>query len=172
LANHSAKDIKQNLAADLQPLQKMHFAISATSNRGGLNYDGDDFRKGNLASLITLAVTAFLILVISCVNFINLPTVQAIKRLKEVGVRKVLGSSIPGLNLLFLMETIIVTSASVLAAVLLVNPALSLFELYIPAGVVFDLNIITVSFLLLVFFLTVVLAGFYPTKFLAPVPQY
>ena len=91
----------------LQPLNEIHF-----DDRFG-NYSGHTFSH----SLITaLSLIGIFLLVIACVNFINLATAQAVNRSKEVGVRKVLGSNRSQLALQFLCETaIIVCGASILA---------------------------------------------------------
>src|SRR5579862_5082276 len=91
----------------LQPLTEIHY-----DDRMG-NYGGHTFSH----SLITaLSLIGIFLIVIACVNFINLATAQAVNRSKEVGVRKVLGSNRKQLALQFLMETaIIVISACVLA---------------------------------------------------------
>jgi putative ABC transport system permease protein len=91
----------------LQPLSEIHY-----DDRIG-NYRGHTFSH----SLITaLSLIGLFLIVIACVNFINLATAQAVNRSKEVGVRKVLGSNRKQLALQFLMETaIIVCSASVMA---------------------------------------------------------
>jgi putative ABC transport system permease protein len=91
----------------LQPLSEMHF-----DDRFG-NYSGHTFSH----SLITaLSLIGLFLMVIACVNFINLATAQAVNRSKEVGVRKVLGSNRKQLAFQFLMETaIIVCGASVMA---------------------------------------------------------
>jgi putative ABC transport system permease protein len=91
----------------LQPLTEIHY-----DDRMG-NYGGHTFSH----SLITaLSLIGIFLIVIACVNFINLATAQAVNRSKEVGVRKVLGSNRKQLALQFLMETaIIVFSASILA---------------------------------------------------------
>jgi len=63
------------------------------------------------------------ILVIAAINFINLSTAQSILRAKEVGVRKVLGSSRGGLVSQFLVETCIIVSAAMTLALLLAGPS-------------------------------------------------
>ena len=69
--------------------------------------------------LNVLWLIAAFILLIACVNFINLSTAQAVNRAKEVGVRKVLGSNKSQLQIQFIVETfLIVTIAVILAAVI------------------------------------------------------
>jgi ABC-type antimicrobial peptide transport system permease subunit len=66
-----------------------------------------------------LWLIAAFILLIACVNFINLSTAQAVNRAKEVGVRKVLGSNKSQLQIQFIVETfLIVTSAVTLQQLL------------------------------------------------------
>ena len=91
----------------LQPLGEIHY-----DDRFG-NYNDHTFSH----SLITaLTLIGFFLIVIACVNFINLATAQAVNRSREVGVRKVLGSNRKQLALQFLMETaLIVCSACVMA---------------------------------------------------------
>mgnify|MGYP001552938506 CR=1 FL=1 len=68
----------------LQPLEKIHFDTEIP----GL---GD--HTTNKSTLITLSMIGFLIIFMACINFINLSPAQAVKRSKEIGVRKVLGSN-------------------------------------------------------------------------------
>ncbi len=87
----------------LQPLADIHF----NSNYGGA------MAKSNL--MIVFVIGLFLI-VTACVNFINLATAQALKRSKEVGVRKVLGSLKTQLFWQFIFETGIITFAGIIIA--------------------------------------------------------
>jgi ABC-type antimicrobial peptide transport system permease subunit len=131
-----------------------------------------DAEAGNYSNKIishklinVLWLIAAFILLIACVNFINLSTAQAVNRAKEVGVRKVLGSNKSQLQTQFIVETfLIVTIAVILAAVitLLALPSVNhLLELS------FSLNILTnpavVLFLLAVTIAVTALAGFYPS---------
>jgi ABC-type antimicrobial peptide transport system permease subunit len=140
----------------IQPLRAVHYDAEAG------NYS-NKIISHKLINVLWL-IAAF-ILLIACVNFINLSTAQAVNRAKEVGVRKVLGSNKSQLQTQFIVETfLIVTIAVILAAVitLLALPSVNhLLELS------FSLNILTnpavVLFLLAVTIAVTALAGFYPS---------
>ncbi len=140
----------------LQPLNAVHYDTQA----------GDYSNKTISHELLNvLWLIAAFILLIACVNFINLSTAQAINRAKEVGVRKVLGSNQSQLRLQFIVETfLIVTIAVILAAgiTLLLLPYVNkLLELSLS----FNLpnNPAIVLFLLAVTLVVTALAGFYPS---------
>jgi putative ABC transport system permease protein len=111
-----------------------------------------------------LWLIAAFILLIACVNFINLSTAQAVNRAKEIGVRKVLGSSKSQLQVQFIVETfLIVAGAVILASIItiVVLPSVSkLLELSLSLNILSDPTIIV--FLLVVTFVVTALAGFYP----------
>src|SRR3984885_7772454 len=103
----------------LQPLKDMHY-----NGQVGV-YGGHPFSK-QLIRVISLI--GFFLLIIACVNFINLATAQAVNRSKEVGIRKVLGSNRNQLVLQFISETLIITLFAVvlaLAIAVLVLPMLN-----------------------------------------------
>lgn len=107
---HYEKDRNSKRIHFLQPLSELHF-----DNRFG-NF-GDHVTSKS--SLWTLSLIGVFIIVMACINFINLATAQAVNRSKEIGIRKVLGSN--RLNLFWQMmgETaIIVFTALILAGVL------------------------------------------------------
>ena len=151
------------LSMYLQPIDQIHF--SETLNRGD---DGDNFRKANMPLLYALIGLALFILLIAIINFINLSTAQSMQRSREIGVRKVLGSSKTKIVYQFLAETFLVTVLSVLVSVMLVKPVLAAFSSYIPGTVTFNsLKSSTVMFLAAITLITTLLAGFYPAKVLA-----
>ena len=118
----------------LQPITDIHF--TPEFHRGD---DGDNqFRKAYRPVIYALMGAAIFILFIAAINFINLSTAQSIRRAKETGIRKVMGSSRTNLIFQFLTETFILTVMAVCIAVLLVRPVLSFFSDYIPDGVVFN----------------------------------
>jgi len=140
----------------LQPLSAVHYDAAAG------NYSNKTISH-ELINVLWL-IAAF-ILLIACVNFINLSTAQAVNRAKEVGVRKVLGSSKSQLQIQFIVETfLIVTSAVILATgiTILALPYVNqLLELSLSFNIVNNPAIIL--FLLAVTIVVTALAGFYPS---------
>lgn len=146
----------------LQPLRAMHYTPDFHPSDSG-----DDFRKAYLPLLYALIGVAVFILGLAIINFINLSTAQSLQRIKEVGIRKVMGSSRRGLIAQFLIETLLVTSLAVILSVVLVRPAIALFHKYIPEGVHFSLNAGMLTFLLSILLFTTVAAGYYPARLLS-----
>ena len=147
----------------LQPITDIHF--TKTLNRGD---DGDNFRKAYMPLLYSLIGLAAFILFIAIVNFINLSTAQSVQRAKEIGVRKVLGSSRAKIMYQFFTETFFLTIFAVVVSVALVKPVLAAFSDYIPGTIVFNpLSKSGLIFLVTVTIATTLLAGFYPAKVLA-----
>lgn len=156
--NVKLTDKGSKLSMWLQPLTDIHF--TPEFHRGD---DGDNqFRKAYLPTIYALMGAALFILLIAAINFINLSTAQSIRRAKETGIRKVLGSNRISLIFQFLTETFVLTLMAVIVSLLFVRPVLSLFNNYIPAGVFFSLNTGTFIFLISVLVITTLLAGFYP----------
>lgn len=113
-------------------------------------------------------IGAFLLLV-ACVNFINLATAQAINRSKEVGVRKVLGSNRSDLIGQFFGETTLITITAVIIAIILAQlilPALNqLLNLQVSFNLLEDPKI--GLFLVSITLSTILLSGFYPAIILS-----
>ncbi|PWK26159.1 ABC-type antimicrobial peptide transport system permease subunit [Arcicella aurantiaca] len=89
----------------IQPISNIHF---------NENYNGMP-----KSIITTLAIIGLLLLITACINFINMATAQALKRSKEVGVRKVMGSSRGQLFWQFIAETAIITILAGLISYLL-----------------------------------------------------
>lgn len=87
-----------------------------------------------------LSSIAILVLIISCINYIMLTTGQSLKRLKEIGMRKVLGARSSHVNRQFLGEAFLMTLISLLVAILLVNLALPLFNNLSERNLSFEIN--------------------------------
>ncbi|HEY8735130.1 MAG TPA: ABC transporter permease, partial [Puia sp.] len=156
--NVKISDPGAKLSMRLQPISDIHF--TPDFHRGD---DGDNqFRKAYLPTIFALMGAALFILIIAAINFINLSTAQSVRRSKETGIRKVLGSNRASLIFQFLTETLVLTMIAVIISVLLVRPVLSLFSDYVPNGVGFKLDAETFIFLVSVLMITTWLAGFYP----------
>lgn len=143
----------------LQPLSDLHFNADFVDNYS---------RKAHLPTLYGMMGVAVFILLIAAINFINLSTAQSVQRAREVGVRKVLGSSRKSLIGQFLSETTLLTLVAVGIALMLVKPILSGFQSLTPKGLTFDLfSLQTLLFLGVVAVITALLAGFYPSLVLS-----
>ena len=140
----------------IQPLSAVHYDTQV----------GDYSNKTISHQLLNvLWLIAAFILLIACVNFINLSTAQAVNRAKEVGVRKVLGSNRSQLRIQFIVETfLIVITAVMLAAVITALAAPSVSRL-LELSLTFNLfgSPAIILFLLTVTVVVTALAGFYPS---------
>ena len=153
-------DDNSKTSYSLQPLSDIHF----NSNYGA--FGTPLASKQMLWGLLTIA--AFLLL-LGCINFINLMTAQASQRIKEIGIRKAVGSSKTQLIRQFLTETFLLTSIATLLSVLLTPAILTAFSGFIPEGLHF--NLITapgvITFLIILTMLVTLLSGFYPALILS-----
>jgi putative ABC transport system permease protein len=146
---------------NLQPLSDLHFN-SEIDTFDNTSYTAD------LGVLKTLSVVAIAILLIAVINFVNLETAVSIRRSREVGVRKVLGSTKTQLIFHFLNESYLVTFIAFVISLPLVNVVLNLFAEFIPEGVYFNfLSLTTFLQLFATFILIGALAGIYPSLVLA-----
>lgn len=144
----------------LQPLNEIH--SDARLN----NYSGRTFSKDLIFALGAIGI---FLLVIACVNFINLTTAQAFNRSKEVGVRKVLGSSRPQLMMQFFGETgitcllaLIVAAGIALVCIPYIN---DLLNIHIATNVLYSGNVL--AFMLLALVVVTAFSGFYPAMVLS-----
>src|SRR5690606_5013289 len=94
-----------------QPLTSIHLH----SNRG-LEIEAN----GNMSTIYIFSATAFFILLIACINFMNLSTAQSLRRAKEVGIRKVVGSKKGQLVFQFLSESVLVSFFALIISVVLI----------------------------------------------------
>ncbi|WP_194776819.1 ABC transporter permease [Pararhodonellum marinum] len=139
-----------------EPLSEVHFSE---------NYDGTAISKTLLYGLTYIGL---IILLLACLNFINLETALAIKRSKEVGIRKTLGSDKGQLIFQFLSETFILVVFASTVSVFIASFIQSYFSDYLPA----NFNATPYSQLSLVFlggnaFVLTLISGLYPAFVLA-----
>lgn len=119
--------------------------------------------------LTMLGVIALFLLLLGCMNFINLNTAQASQRSKEIGIRKTLGSSKNQLIKQFLSETFMLTLIATLLSLLISVWLIHIFDDFIAAGV--SLTLLSDSHLILFLVILIstvtLVAGFYPGFVLA-----
>jgi putative ABC transport system permease protein len=143
-----------------QPLSEIHF-----DDRFG-NFRGHTFSHSLIKALAFIGL--FLIL-IACVNFINLATAQAVNRSREVGVRKVLGSNRRQLAVQFLGETAFITITAVILAILVAEMTLPFLNRLLETKMSMNLlfNPWLILFILAVTFSVTFLSGLYPAIILS-----
>jgi putative ABC transport system permease protein len=144
----------------LQPLKEIHY-----DERFG-NFNGRTFSK----DLITaLSLIGLFLLIVACVNFINLSTAQAINRAREVGVRKVLGGNRRQLLLQFFGETGLICFIALIIAVIVAIFALPFLNELIETQLSFNFsqNRGIFLFMLAIFLSVTALSGFYPSLVLS-----
>ncbi|WP_257669157.1 ABC transporter permease [Parapedobacter tibetensis] len=114
--------------------------------------------------LWVLALVGLLLIMTSCVNFVNLATAQSINRTKEMGLRKILGSSRSQLFWQFIVETAMITFVALVLIHLLANIAITALNTYVDVQlpITFLNNWRFAIFAVLTFLTMVVLSGFYP----------
>lgn len=139
----------------LQPIQDIHLHS---------NLEGELKPNGSISYVYIFISVAIFILLIACINFMNLSTARSTERAKEVGIRKVLGSLKSQLITQFLTESILLSLTSFVVAILLVLLAIPTFaEL---SDRLLTVELLTEPFALMAMFITVLgiglLAGLYP----------
>jgi putative ABC transport system permease protein len=124
---------------------------------------------GSLTAVYFFSVIAIFILVIACINFMNLATARFSNRAKEIGVRKTLGSSRGNLVRQFLVESVFISLISMVVAITLLELSLPFFNKITYKS--FELNYFAewyiVPGLILFSLITGILAGSYPAFFLS-----
>ena len=93
-----------------------------------INRAGEFSQNSNIQNVYILSFIGFFLILLACVNFMNLSTAHSLKRAKEVGIRKTLGSNRFGLIRQFLTEAGLVTFLSLLLAITMANMALPFFN--------------------------------------------
>jgi ABC-type antimicrobial peptide transport system permease subunit len=140
-----------------QPLAELHFDTRYST----FDYSVPQASKKVLSNL---AMVALFLLILGCINFINLMTAQATQRAREIGIRKTLGSSKKQLIFQFLGETFLLTLLAALVSVILAFWLLRVFSAFIPPGLNFELFanpwIIAAMFVLIL--VVTLLSGMYP----------
>ncbi len=150
-------DVKETAKYTLQPFTDMHLSTEFQANNG--LSDGSN----PMYSYILTGIALF-ILLIACINFVNLTVARSLKRAKEIGVRKVVGGDRKQLIMQFLGESFTLSAISFLLAFVLVELVLPAFNRVankeLALSYLFDWKLI-LGFIAL-FIITGLLAGFYP----------
>jgi putative ABC transport system permease protein len=161
LRRHGSSDIAAAGAErmlSMQPVKDIHLYSS-------LPYDVSV--NSSVTYLYILGAIAVFILVIACVNFMNLATARSQKRAKEVGIRKVMGALRGSLVAQFLGESILLSGIALLLALLLVQLFLPAFNALAERQLVLMQHPAIVGWIAGLALLTGLLAGLYPAFYLS-----
>lgn len=126
-----------NAELSLQPLTKIHLTSDLTWEMNP---------NGNINNIYILSLVGIFLLIIACINYVNLATARSLRRSREVGLRKVFGSDRQNIVWQFLMESIILTLIATMIALVLAELLLPVFNnvtgLAVETGALINLEII------------------------------
>jgi putative ABC transport system permease protein len=154
--NTIAKEMKvTHYTAELQPLTAIHL-------RSNLAYEFS--QNGSISRIYMFCIIGILVLLIALINYMNLSTARASMRVKEIGIRKVIGSARKNLVALFIAEALLVTLFAACIAGILVQLSLPFFNQLSgkTLGIWRFGKIITITVLLLFAIITGIISGSYP----------
>ncbi|PNW29726.1 ABC transporter permease [Formosa algae] len=146
----------------LQPLEQIHLQSSAYTDSYLENY-------GDISQIKNLTILGVLILIIACINYMNLITARSQKKAKDVGVNKTLGASRTQLILRFYVETGLITAIAMILGglfTILILPSFNnIVNRNLEASSLFSLQIFV--FLGFIWLVTTLISGSYPALYLS-----
>ncbi|HEY2580742.1 MAG TPA: ABC transporter permease, partial [Mucilaginibacter sp.] len=153
---------KDRVEYKLQPLMQMHTSTDYPADNGLSD------ASSPIYSYILTGIALF-ILLIACINFVNLTVARSLKRAKEIGIRKVVGGQRKQLIIQFLGESYILSFIAFVFAIILVQFALPVFNDLANKALSFSylLSFKLVTAYVAIFLFTGLLAGFYPALVLS-----
>lgn len=160
LAKHHKQEAAAVQSLSLQPLRELHFDT---------RFSNFNWRDVAPETLLALSLIGIFLLVTACINFVNLNTALAVRRAKEVGVRKVLGGNRLQLIIHFMGETAVITLIAMLFSLAAVEVVLDRLNALLGYELSLNLfNDLTVlSFGAIIFVVVVMAAGLYPALYLS-----
>jgi putative ABC transport system permease protein len=161
VAKFSEKEWKENKMSyqyHLQPVKDIHL-------KSHLRYDAAN--NGSLAQVNIFSIVGIIVLLLACINYINLTTAGAIKRSKETAVRKVVGAVKGQLIRQFFLETLLVCTISAFIGILLFKLILPFFSQWIGQPYFFPLSSINLLIILGCIIFISMIAGIYPAAMLS-----
>lgn len=157
---HMSQGMSERTKLQLQKLTDIHLYS---------HLDSEIEANSDITYVYIFSVIAFFVLLIACINFMNLATARSAGRAKEVGLRKVVGAQRSQLIRQFLGESILTAVISLLIAIVIVILILPEFNQFVGRSLSFNLvSNLSLVFLLFLFAISVgILSGIYPALFLS-----
>jgi putative ABC transport system permease protein len=151
---------------DKEQVASTHFFLMPLNDNHDRNYDYDNFTYDfPVPVMIILSIIAGMIASIACINFVNLATAQSLNRVREVGIRKTMGSSRRQLIIQHMSESLIITAVAAITGIVLAKGGLELLSIEFE-GWPLEFNFLSdpamTLFLAGTTVAIAVLAGFYP----------
>ncbi|MFT5885704.1 MAG: putative ABC transport system permease protein [Arcticibacterium sp.] len=131
------------------------------------SYENGVQSGGRINYVKLFSIIGLFILIIACINFMNLSTATASKREKEIGIKKAVGSSRGGLILQFLSESVMTVFFALIVAVVLVLALLPTFNEITGKLISFDIDLLTGVYLLFGALIIGIASGYYPAFYLS-----
>ncbi|WOK08189.1 ABC transporter permease [Imperialibacter roseus] len=131
------------------------------------SYENGVQAGGRIEYVRLFSIIAIFILLIACINFMNLSTAKASRRVKEVGVKKAIGADRKSLIFQYLNESILLTLFSLVVALLLVLLVLPQFNDITGKQLSLNFDLSLVAMILVITFATGLLSGSYPALYLS-----
>ena len=153
-------EVKDPYQFDFQPIKDVYFHSE---------FAGTLDVKGDYKNIFILMGVAIFLLLIACVNFINLTTARAIYRMKETGVRKILGAGKSQLTMQFLVETALFFGISAILSIVIYQAVIPGVENYLEHALtirLFSSYILAGKTLVCILILSLII-GLYPALLLA-----
>lgn len=160
--NKNVEKKDQWYSFSLQPLPKVHLYSAGF-------YSSDFSRVGDINEIRNLSMLGILILLLACINYMNLTTAKSQKRTKDIGITKTLGANTKNVIARFYIETGLITFIAIFIGILLAFASIPLFNELTGNSLDREL-IINFPFLLgilLIWFVTTLIAGSYPAIYLS-----
>ncbi|WP_035646032.1 ABC transporter permease [Flavobacterium sp. ASV13] len=172
--NRTLKDAKENGQTPEQYVKEngeitvILDQIQMSRLHGTKSSAGQNFPEGvgNLKLLYIMAGLSILILVLSLVNYINLATASAIKRAKEVGVRKIVGATKNQIITQFIFETAIIVVLAIVFALAIVELSLPYYNTFLKKTLTMNGSEFYLQ-LIMIFGLVIILAGIFPAIYIS-----
>lgn len=131
------------------------------------HFEWEVAQRGNAQTVYILSITAGVLLIIACLNFINLSTARAIKRMKEVGVRKVIGAVRNQLVVQFISESVVITLIGLVFALVLAQLAIPYLNTLAEKELFLPFTSALIFFVVLFCIVLGISAGSYPAFYLS-----
>ncbi len=162
------KDVNQKISGVMnlfQPSWKNTLYLAPFTNRHLLDING-----GGLITYVWIfSGMALIILLLACINFMNLSTSRTELRHKEIFIKKIAGLKRSHLSAQFLLEALLIASISLFVSLVLAKVSIPLVNNLLNTNLSIELNVTTILTLLLITLLTGLIAGSYPAFYLSTI---